>query len=106
MSSLDVQPALAPLPAGIEFNTLLPVIGLSTFMFVLCMTWFGFSVQRGDVNRLFAPRSWARPKAVSVQPGDAVIGTLGVVGIPKQLTHLHFSKLDRLSKIKSANRIP
>lgn len=79
MSSLDrdiLEPALGPVPAGIEFNTLLPVIVLSTFMFILCMTWFGFSVQRGDVNRLFAPRTWARPKAVSMQQDDPFIGRL------------------------------
>ncbi len=50
---------------GIEFKTLLPVLIFSTFMFIVCMAWFGMSVQRGDMNRLFAPRSWARPKAVS-----------------------------------------
>ena len=49
---------------GIEFTTLLPVIGLSMVMFVVCMTMFGIAVHRG-MNRLFAPRSWARPKAVS-----------------------------------------
>jgi hypothetical protein len=49
---------------GFEFNTLLPVIGLSAFMFVVCMATFGIAVHRG-MNRLFAPRSWARPKQVS-----------------------------------------
>ena len=52
--------------AGVAFQTLLPVIGLSVVMFTLCMLWFGVSVARGDINRLFAPRSWARPKDVSV----------------------------------------
>jgi hypothetical protein len=49
---------------GVEFKTLFPVIGLSMFMFVVCMSMFGIAVHRG-MNRLFAPRSWARPKAVS-----------------------------------------
>lgn len=48
---------------GIEFKTLLPVIGLSIFMFIVCMSMFGIAVHRG-MNRLFAPRSWARPKAI------------------------------------------
>lgn len=50
-------------PAGIEFKTLYPVIGFSIFMFIICMSAFGIAVHRG-MNRLFAPRSWARPKAI------------------------------------------
>ena len=49
---------------GVEFKTLLPVIAFSLFMFIVCMSIFGLAVQH-EKNRLFAPRSWARPNAVS-----------------------------------------
>jgi len=48
---------------GVDFKTLLPVIGVSIFMFAVCMLVFGIAVHRG-MNRLFAPRSWARPKSI------------------------------------------
>ena len=57
-------------PTGIEFKALYPIILLSVFMFIVCMLIFGIAVHRG-MNRLFAPRSWARPKAVSVELYDA-----------------------------------
>mmetsp|Transcript_18278 Transcript_18278/g.50913 ORF Transcript_18278/g.50913 Transcript_18278/m.50913 type:complete len:1171 (+) Transcript_18278:158-3670(+) len=48
---------------SVEFRTLLPVIGFSVFLFFVCMTIFGYAVEH-EWNRLFAPRSWARPKAI------------------------------------------
>eukprot|EP00536_Pseudo-nitzschia_multiseries_P011223 jgi/Psemu1/289570/fgenesh1_pg.371_\ len=48
---------------SVEFRTLLPVIGFSVFLFVVCMSIFGYAVEH-EWNRLFAPRSWARPSAI------------------------------------------
>ena len=64
MSEIDENFPVYEYNNGLEFKSLIPSICLAIFMFVVAMSMFELAV-RFDLNRLFAPRSYARPKQVS-----------------------------------------